>query len=856
MINTFWQDLRYGLRMLRKQKGITAVAVLSLALGIGANTALFSIVDAILLRQLPVKEPERLVLFKSIFPPGFSPGNYNGSNDSDPNKKTSFPYQSFLRLREQQSVLSDVIAYGNVVLTVNADGQADIASGQAVSGNYFAGLGVPALLGRTITDDDDNAAAGPVAVLSYRYWQQRFGGDPAVIGKLINLNKVAFTVIGVTPKGFEGAGQVGSSRDVTIPISWEPQLYVQRERSRMYGAGTWWLRLMGRLKPGATAEQARAQLESVFHQSVLDHRMARQAYESGGDPVAAPEPKDYPRLVVDPGGQGETGTRQRYAPSLYLLLGVVGAVLLITCANVANLLLSRAVSRQKEMGVRLALGASRPRLIRQLLTESVLLAVLGGMFGVLFGLWIRDGFLALSDWGGGVMGALAPRLDWRVLTFTLGLSLLTGIIFGLAPAWSATKVDLTPVLKDSLSSTSGASRSLLGRGLVVLQVALSLLLLVGAGLFIRTLLNLQRIEPGFNTRNLLLFGVEPALAGYNGERLRQFYQRMSERLEALPGVQAVTFSRVRLLAGGTSSRETFLQAGPDGGTTRIGSVNLHQVRENFFEVMEIPLLAGRTIKPQDDERAPRVAVVNQAFARRHFSNENPVGGRFGFSDRRANEIEIVGMVRDAKYARQHDEIQPMAYLPWRQDLRSLARANFEVRIAGDPAAIVGAIRQAVREVDATLPLIDIRTQADQADQMLAMERLLARLLTLFGLLALQLASIGLFGILAYAVSQRTREIGIRMALGANRGDVLRMILRQGMALVLLGIGLGLAGSYVLMQYLGSWVNLSGMLYGVQPSDPLSYGVIAVLLMLVGLVSCFIPARRATKVDPMTALKCE
>jgi predicted permease len=412
------------------------------------------------------------------------------------------------------------------------------------------------------------------------------------------------------------------------------------------------------------------------------------------------------------------------------------------------------------------------------------------------------------------------------------------------------------VLKDSLSSTSGASRSLLGRGLVVLQVALSLLLLVGAGLFIRTLLNLQRIEPGFNTRNLLLFGVEPALAGYNGERLRQFYQRMSERLEALPGVQAVTFSRVRLLAGGTSSRETFLQAGPDGGTTRIGSVNLHQVRENFFEVMEIPLLAGRTIKPQDDERAPRVAVVNQAFARRHFSNENPVGGRFGFSDRRANEIEIVGMVRDAKYARQHDEIQPTAYLPWRQDLRSLARANFEVRIAGDPAAIVGAIRQAVREVDATLPLIDIRTQADQADQMLAMERLLARLLTLFGLLALQLASIGLFGILAYAVSQRTREIGIRMALGADRGDVLRMILRQGMALVLLGIGLGLAGSYVLMQYLGSWVNLSGMLYGVQPSDPLSYGVIAVLLMLVGLVSCFIPAWRATKVDPMTALKCE
>jgi predicted permease len=856
MINTFWQDLRYGLRMLRTQKGVTAVAVLSLALGIGANTALFSIADAVLLRQLPVREPERLVLFKSIFPPGFDFGNYTGSPDSDPNKRTSFPYQSFLRIREQQSVLSDVIAYGSMALTVNIDGQADLASGQAVSGNYFAGLGVRALLGRTITDGDDDAAAGAVAVLSYRYWQQRFGGDPAVIGKPINLNNVAFTVIGVTPKGFEGMGQIGSSRDVTIPIAWEPQLYGERGRSRMYGAGDWWLRMMGRLKPGATAEQARAQLESVFHQSVLDHRTARQAYASGGNPVATLEPKEYPRLVVDPGGQGETGTRQRYAPSLYMLLGVVGAVLLIACANVANLLLSRAASRQKEIGVRLALGASRPRLIRQLLTESVLLAVMGGTFGVLFGLWLRDGFLAVSDWGGGVMRALEPRLDWRVLAFTLVLSLLTGIIFGLAPAWRATKVDLTPVLKDSLRSSSAASRSLLGRGLVVLQVALSLLLLVGAGLFIRTLLNLQRIEPGFNTRNLLLFGVEPALAGYQGEKLRQLYQQMSERLEAVPGVQAATFSRVRLLAGGTSSRETFLQTGSDGRINAIGNINLHQVRENFFEAMEIPLLAGRTIRPQDDERAPRVAVVNQAFARRYFSNENPVGGRFGFSERSANEIEIVGMVMDAKYARQHDEIQPTAYLPWRQDLRSLTRATFEVRTAVDPAAIVGAIRQAARDVDANLPLIDIRTQADQADQMLAMERLLARLLTLFGLLAQQLASIGLFGVLAYAVSQRTHEIGIRMALGADRGDVLRMILRQGMTLVLLGIGLGLAGAYVLTQYLGSWLNLSGMLYDVQPSDPLTYGVIALLLTLVGLVSCLIPAWRATKVDPLVALRVE
>jgi predicted permease len=725
-------------------------------------------------------------------------------------------------------------------------------------------LGVGALLGRTLTDEDDKASASSVAVLSHRYWQKRFGGNAAIIGKQINLNNVAFTVIGVTPPGFDGTMDIGSTQDVTIPIAWEPQLNADPQRSALYGAGVWWLRIMGRLKPGATVEQARAQLESVFQQSVVEHRTARQtqAQATGGNAITALDPKDYPRLSLAPGGQGEMNSRAYYAPSLYLLLGVVGLVLLIACANVANLLLSRAASRQKEIGVRLALGASRWRLIRQLLTESVLLACLGGVLGVVFALWIKDGLLAVSDWGGNRMPALEPKLDWRVLGFTLGLSVLTGIVFGLAPAWRATKLDLTPTLKDSGRGSSAASRSLLSRGLVVMQVALSLLLLVGAGLFVRTLLNLQRVDPGFNTKNLLLFGIRPGLLGYNEEKLTQLYQRMAERLEAVPGVQMVTFSNMTLLAGGMSNRGVFLRsaltAQPDaeGRIKPNGTSHINAVRENFLAVMEVPLLAGRKLNAQDDARAPKVVIVNQAFANKYFPHENPIGKRFTFDPKKPDEIEIVGLAKDAKYAKQREDAPPTSYIPWQQALRGMSGATFELRTPGDPAALSAAIRQAVREVDENLPINNVRTQVEQADQTLALERLFAKLVTLFGLLAQQLASIGLFGVLAFAVSQRTHEIGIRMALGASRRDVLKLIVRQGMALSLIGVVLGLAGAYVLTKYLESWMRLSRMLYGIKPTDPTTYGVIAVLLTVVALIACYLPARRATKVDPMIALRRE
>jgi len=846
--------------MLVKKPAFTAIAVLTLALGIGANTALFSVVDAVLLKKLPVKEPDRLVLFSSISNKEFSPGSHNGSNRIDPdtglNIRTSFPYQTFARLRQERGPLSDIMAFGSLALNVNVDGQVDVADGQAVSGNYFAVLGVPPFIGRTINESDDSAAALPVAVLSYRYWLRRFNGNRDVIDKQINLNNVAFTVAGVAPPGFEGTMQVGSSQDVYIPISWEPQ--VSGERSMMKGAGVWWLRLIGRLKPGTTIEQARAGLESTFQQSVLEHRAARidQATTAGQKPPGPLDPKNYPRLGADSGSQGEMNTRRFYTKPLKLLLGVVALVLVIACANVANLLLVRAASRQKEIGVRLAMGASRWRLIRQLLTESVLLSSLGGAVGVFFALWIKDGLFAIGSWGLRSMSALNPELDWRVLGFTLALSLLTGIVFGLIPAFRATRLELTPALKDTGTYSTTTSRSWLSKSLVVAQVSISLLLLIGAGLLVRTLLNLQHVETGFNSSNLLIFTVEPNLIGYKDERLAHLYQQISERVEVVPGVNSVTFSRMPLLAFSSYTSSLYMsggQAGPDGRVPGGSNIFIHHVRENFLEAIGIPLLSGRSINSHDDAHASKVAVVNQTFAQSIFPNENPLGKRFGFDSDKPSEIEIVGVARDAKYTSQREDTPPTVYLSWLQNLRSMGGSTFEVRTTGDPNTAVAAIRQAVREVDSNLPLKDVKTQIEQAEETLAMERLFAKLLSLFGLLAQQLASIGLYGVIAYSVSQRTREIGIRMALGANRGNVLKMILRQGMTLTIIGVALGLAGAYVLTKYLES---LTSMLFDVKPRDPLTFGVTTLLLTIVASVACLIPARRATKVDPLVALRYE
>lgn len=859
-MNSLWQDLRYGLQMLLKHPGFTAIAVLTIALGVGANTALFSVVDAVLLKKLPVKEPDQLVLFKASWDgEKFGTGGFNGSNARDPatglNVGTSFPGLTLSRFREQakdpQSVLSDVFAFGSVDINLNTGGQAEVVNGQAISGNYYSALGVPAFIGRTITDADDNLAVTPVAVLSHQFWTNRFNGDAAVIGRQVNINNIAFTIIGVTPQGFAGTMQVGSSQDVSIPLAWEPQIAADRTMSR--GAGIWWLRMMGRLKPGATMEQAQATLAGVFQQSVIEHRAARQARTQSA--LRKLEPNDYPRLGVDPGAQGEMNSRRSLKKPLRLLFGVVGLVLLISCANVANLLLVRATSRRKEIAVRLALGAGRSRLTRQLLTESLLLGTLGGGLGILFALWFKDGLFMVTDWGGRGMSALNAHLDLRVLGFTVGLTLLTSIVFGIVPALRATRFDLTPTLKDTGRNSSTIGRSWFTKSMVVLQVSVSVLLLIGAGLLVRTLQNLRHVETGFNANNLLLFSVDPSLIGYKEDKLSTLYKQMFARLESVPGVQSVTFSRHALLSQGATASSVFLAGimAPNGRMANQGDVYIHNVRENFLEAMGIPLLSGRTLSAQDDERTPKVAVVNQTFAKMYFHGENPVGKSFSYDDEKPNDIQIVGLARDAKYTSQRDETQPTAYQPWAQTVRGMGYATFEVRTAGDPGSFVGAIRGALREVDSNLPLSNVKTQLEQADDTLATERMFAKLLTLFGLVAQLLAAIGLYGVMAYSVSQRTQEIGIRMALGANRFKVLRMILKQGMVLTAIGVALGLGCAYVLTKYLES---LTSMLFGVEPRDPWTFGVIAVLLTAVALIASLVPARRATKVDPLVALRYE
>ena len=850
------QDLRYGVQMLLTHRAFTAIAVLTIAIGVGANTALFSVVDAVLLKKLPVNKPDQLVLLRASWDPEkFGPGGFNGSNRLDRetglNVGTSFPFQTYTRLRQEPGVLSDVFAFADVDMNLNAGGQAEVVTGQVVSGNYYSVLGVPAMAGRTITEADDNASSAPVAVLSHRFWTRRFSADPSVVGKQVNINNVAFTIAGVTPPEFVGTMDVGSAQDVTIPMAWEPQL--AGERSNMRGAGIWWLRLMGRLKPGATIEEAQASLAGPFQQSVLEHRAARSSQAQ--NPLRTVEIKDLPRLGVDSGSQGEMNWRREYVRPLRLLFGVVGFVLLIACANVANLLLVRASSRRKEIAVRLALGATRWRLVRQLMTESILLAVVGGVLGILFALWIKEGLLVATEWGGRQMSALTPQLDLRVLGFTLGLTFLTGVIFGIVPALRATRLDLTPTLKDTGRSSSVIARSWLSRSLVVAQVSVSVLLLIGAGLLVQTLRNLRNTDLGFNANNLLLFSVDPSLIGYREEQLARLYDQMSGRLEAVPGVQSVTFSRHPLLAWSSATDSVFMPdvLGPDGKPLeRIAKV--HFVRENFLQTMEIPLRGGRHLTDHDDARAPRVAIVNKAFVQRYFGGEpNPIGKRFNFEAEKPGEIEIVGMAEDAKYTSQRDNVAPTVYVPWRQSLSRVNRTTFEVRTAGDPAAVVSGIREAVREIDSNLPLSNIRTQLEQADESMSMERLFAKLLALFGLIAQLLAAIGLYGVMAYTVSQRTQEIGIRMALGANRSNVLRMVLRQGMMLTIVGVVVGVAGAFVLTRYLET---LTSMLFGVEPRDPVTFVVIPLGLALVALLACLVPARRATKVDPLVALRYE
>jgi predicted permease len=856
-MQTLWQDLRYGLRMMRKAPGFTAIAVLSLALGIGANTALFSLVDAVVLKSLSVKEPERLVVFNwqagrafrttgirgTFVPGGYAPGMRGSSSF----KARIFETLHTQQAQDPQSPLSDLFAFAWLGdLNVVIDGQAETAKSQVVSGGYFAGLGVQPQLGRSITEEDDKSGATPVVVLSHQYWQERFAADKAIIGKQIHLNQVAFTVIGVAPPAFTGALQIGQRPALTVPIASEPLLNSERPMIDKPGKpAPWWLHIMGRLKPGATAEEARVSLDSTFQALALE---IMPPPKNDKEPAQL-EAKDYPSLITFPGNGGMWEMRSAYSPKLYLLFGIVGLVLLIACANVANLLLSRAALRAPEITVRLAVGAGRWRLIRQLLTESVLLSCVGGALGVLFALWGKDALAAMGGRGSFLPAEIDYSLNWRVLGFTLLISLLTGILFGIAPAWRATSLDLTSSLKESARSASGVSRSRLSKGLVIVQVAISLVLLIGAGLFVRTLRNLQQVELGFNQENLLLFSLQPRSNGYKDDQLIPFYQQVFARLEALPERPAVTFAQFPLVAHFVNNLSLILP----GETAQSGvehSTNKQVVRENYFQTMGIQLKRGRSFTEQDSQNTAKVAVISESLAQQFFPDEDPIGKFVGFDAATAGKVEIIGIVNDIKYNSQRDEKEPMIYTPWLQERTQIGDMSFALRTTGDPTALIASVRQVLNEVDSNLPVKDVKTQVMQTEETLAEERLYANMLGFFALLALLLAAIGLYGVMAYSVAQRTREIGIRMALGAQTGDVLRLVIWQGMRLVLVGIVIGAIGAYALKQLIVS------QLYGVEAADPVTFALVGGLLTGIALFACWVPAWRASRVDPMIALRYE
>jgi predicted permease len=852
-MSTLFQDLRFAARWLRKNPGFTAVAVLTLALGIGANTALFSVVDAVLLKTLPVKDPARLVLLEWEAGSAFRTSGRRGSGSPHPEGtqgSSIFRYDTFERLRESwrqqagNSPLSDLFAFAPLYdITAVAGGNAGIVHGEAVSGGYHAGLGVPFLLGRGIVTQDDAADATPVVVLGHTYWKQRLGGNPDILGQPLKLNQTAFTVVGVTAPAFHGALQVDYQPDVTVPLHFEPTLLGEDTGMARDGKpGIWWINLMGRLKPGATREQAARSLNGTFQAQALE---IMPPPRRDGEPARL-EPKDYPRLVAEPGGRGLREHRRSFARPISSLFLVVAAVLLIACANLANLLLSRAALRRPEIGARLALGAGRGRLVRQLLTESVLLAVLGGAAGTLFAVWGRTALLGLAAGDSRFMLDLDRGLDARVLAFTLAISLATGILFGLAPAWRTTSLDLATTLRQCRRTTTTGSR--LRNTLVALQVALSVVILAGAGLFLQTLYNLEGVRLGFNQEKLLVFTLQPRQAGYRDEGLLAFYGRLFARLDALPGVRAATFSAVPLIADYTWDTSVLLPGETPATAARHYS-NLQTVRENFFEALEIPRILGRGFSERDDARAPRVAIVNQAFAGKYFRGQSPLGQRVRESEEDP-ELEIVGVVGDTKYDSQRKAIEPLLFTPWRQQGDSIGEMRFALRTASDPAALAETMRRVVREIDPNLPVTEVGTQEARSRENLSRERLYARLLTFFGALALGLAAIGLAGMLGYSVAQRTSEIGIRMALGARRPQVVRMIVLQGLRPTVAGLILGLAASLALGRL------LANLVYGVGTSDPATLIAVATVLVAVAALAALLPARRAARVDPIVALRTE
>ena len=833
-MGTFLQDLRYALRMLRKSPAFTTVAVMTLALGIGANTAIFSLVNAVMLKMLPVKDPGQLVV---VGDPTDVHSRHLGSPDV-----VSFSYPLYRDISQGNSVFSGMLASGEAHrVRVTGDSNGEISgnsTGVLVSGNYFSVLGVNALYGRVITPDDDSGAgAHPVTVVSYDFWKNKLGQNPNTVGQTLRINNYPFTVIGVTPPGFYG-DTVGDAQDFWVPVMMQEQIITGRKWLDTYNVT--WLHVIARLKPGVSVANAAANVNLVMQQLVSGPLKAKLSKDDIDNLKTS-------KVEVSAGGGGFSDLRGDFKQPLLLLMIIVALVLVIACVNVANLLLARAASRQKEFAVRVAIGAAPSRVVRQLLTESIFLAFAGGALGFLLAQWGTSALLKLSK-----NQDLEASPDMRVFLFTAAMCLLTGILFGLIPALRSRKVAVVRTLKSGSQNGNSAEAGWnWGKLLVTGQVALSLLVLFVAGLLVHSLQNIRNVDLGYNREHLLLVSTDPQAAGYNKTRITSFANELATQISSLPGVRAVTSSNNGLFSGRESGNSIKVE-----GYTSKNDQDLQaafdQVAPNYFSAVGIPLLLGRDIGLQDTETSPRVAVINETMARFYFGQTNPIGRKFEIEDpeSKGGPVEIVGVARDARDHKFKGEVGRRFYIPLAQALGTMAGINFVIRTVGNPVAVADSVRKQIKAFDANVPVNSVRTLNELTELAIGDQILIARLSSVFAGLALLLAAIGLYGILSYSVSGRTREIGVRMALGAQRRSVLSMVLREAGKLVLLGIVIGVPAAILAGRL------FSSMLFGLKATDPLSMVLVVTVLLAITLLASYIPARRATKVDPIIALRYE
>jgi predicted permease len=828
------QDLRYSVRSLCKTPVFLAVAVLSLALGIGANTAIFSLINQLILQPLPVRDPEQLVMLAGR-------GEHYGGN----NGRDRISYPMYAQIRDRNQVFSGMFCTFPTAVSVTTGGHTDLVGADLVSGNYFPVLGVGAAVGRVFTASDDLIqGAHPLAVLSYGYWRARFGADPSIVGKQISVNGRVLTIIGVSQAGFDGV-EPGRAPQIRIPITMKDSL-PRTDFPRLSNERFRWTEVFGRLKPGITIEKAQAGLQPLFHQ-ILNQEVTAKPFAKTAPFVKQQFLQMWMELM--PGSKGRSNLRRTYSTPLFALIAITGLVLLIACSNLANLLIARASSRQKEIAVRLALGAGRGRLIRQLLAESFLLASVGGALGVGLAVVLDRALLDFLPSGRTPL-SISPTPDWTVLAFTFAISLVAGAIFGLVPALQSTRPKLASTLKDQAGGVIRGGSAGLRKGLVIAQVSLSLLLLIGAGLFLQSLRNLKTLNPGFEVKDLLAFEIDPTFTQNDRQWTLEYYRRLRDRLNTLPGIESHSFAVIPVLADNEWDNWVTIE-GYQAKQDERPDPHMQYCTPGYFKTLKIPVLLGRDFTDRDVLGAPKVGIVNQKFARRYFGKASPLGRHIGMGidPGTKTDIEIIGMAGDTKYENMREEIPYEVYIPY-------AQANFAdgvtvyTRSHGDAASAFNTLRAVVRDVDASVPINDMRTLDDQMEISLLTERLLATLSGVFGCLATLLAALGLYGVMAYMVARRTREIGIRMALGAGQGSVVWMVMRETLMLAAVGVAIGLGGAFAVTRL------IQAQLFGVAPTDLLTMATAAAGIAAVAALAGYVPARRATGIDPMLALRWE